>query len=66
MVASDRIGLVLRRRRGREQLAARRVARERAAIERLAAQRSRQLRGESPVVPTQGDLICFKVAVRPC
>jgi hypothetical protein len=65
MVGSGSIAQLSRRRQEGEKLAARRAERERAAIQRAVERRARHGRDESPV-PTQGDLICFKVAVRPC
>jgi hypothetical protein len=66
MRVPDSIPLVSGRRHERTKLSARKVARERAAIRRHVAQRTLELRDESQVVPTQGDLICFNVALRPC
>lgn len=64
MVVPDWIGLVLGRRRARERLAARKVARERAA-QRIAAHHEK-LHDALPVVPSQGDLICYNAAIHPC
>lgn len=57
MFAPDRIALVVRRRRERAQLA---------AVRRVAARRAHELDAAQQVVPTQGDLICFNVSIRPC
>ena len=57
MSVPDRIRRVLGRRQEREELA---------AIQRAAAQRALRLPDEPRVVLTEGDLICFKVSIRPC
>jgi hypothetical protein len=66
MLMPDWIVLVSRRRQERVRLAAWKVAGERAAVQRAATQREYGFGDESQVVPAQGDLICFMVAVRPC
>jgi hypothetical protein len=57
--------LASRRRRERTRLAAWKAARERAAIQETVTHRGHGFGVESHV-PTQGDLICFEVAIRPC
>lgn len=64
MVVPGWIGLV-RGRRQRGDLAARKVARGR-AVQQLAQRREEVHHQELPVVPSQGDLICFNAAIHPC
>jgi recombinational DNA repair protein (RecF pathway) len=66
MSVADRIVLVLERRHGRERLAARARRRERAAVQRVVEQQAHVLREQPREVLTEGDLICFKVSIRPC
>jgi hypothetical protein len=66
MSMAHRIALVSTRRRERARLAAWKVARERAAIQQAATPRAHESLDGEPVVPAQGDLICFMVAIRPC
>jgi hypothetical protein len=65
MVVPDRIGLHAWRRQHREKAVARRVARERAALQAV-DHRAHESHDELPVVPSQGDLICFNAAIHPC
>ncbi|WGY03340.1 hypothetical protein QI633_06150 [Nocardioides sp. QY071] len=65
MFVPNRIGRGLGRRQSREKLATRKVARER-ALQRAVERPARDLHDELPVVPSQGDLICFNAAIHPC
>lgn len=65
MIVPRWIGPVLGRRHRSGKLAARKVARERAAVE-AAEHRAQESHGDLPVVPSQGDLMCFHAAIHPC
>jgi hypothetical protein len=56
MVVSDWIGLALGRRHEHE---------KRAALQAV-DHRAQESHDELPVVPSQGDLICFNAAIHPC
>ena len=57
MLLPDRIAVALGRRHERA---------TRAAVQRVVDRRAHDRHHEAPVVLSQGDLICFKVSVRPC